>query len=163
MNEMHVALASRLEQVLVDLERIVSRAEMQMAKALQTNDDSYLDAVALNLHGFYTGVERAFEDIAQTMSESLPSGPNWHQKLLLQMASKFPGKRPQVIAVQTRYCLDEYRQFRHVVRNVYTFNLYGSRLKELAEGVRDCFTAVSTDLSQFMQFLHQLGNENDTV
>ncbi len=160
MNETYVALASRLEQMLIDLERVVNRIEMQIQKALKTNDDSYLDATALNLHGFYAGVEHTFEDIAQTISESLPSGPNWHQKLLLQMSADVSGKRPPVISTQTRYCLDDYRQFRHVVRNVYTFNLRGSRLKELAEEARDCFTAVSTDLSQFIQFLHQLGKDN---
>ncbi len=158
MNEAYNSLASRLEQTLVDLERVIARVEMQMKKALTTDDDAYLDAAALNLHGFYAGVERAFEDIAQTMEQSLPTGSRWHQNLLLQMGAEIPGKRPSVISRSTRDCLDEYRQFRHVVRNVYTFNLRGSRLKELAQGVGACFTAVSTDLSHFIQFLRQLGD-----
>lgn len=61
---------------------------------------------------------------------------------------------------ETYRCLSEYRRFRHVVRNVYTFNLRGSRLKELAEG-GDCFTAVSTNLSHFIQFLQQLSTNDD--
>lgn len=152
----YVSLAARLEQTLIDLKRVMTRVESQMKKALSTDDDAYLDAAALNLHGFYAGIERAFEDIAQTIEQSLPSGSRWHQNLLLQMGAEIPGKRPSVISRQTRDCLDEYRQFRHVVRNVYAFNLRGSRLKELAEGVGDCFTAVSTDLSHFIQFLQQL-------
>lgn len=156
MNEAYNSLASRLEQTLADLERVVARVDVQMKKALTTNDDAYLDAVALNLHGFYAGVERAFEDIAQTVEQSLPSGPRWHQNLLLQMGAEIPEIRPSVISRSTRDCLDEYRQFRHIVRNVYTFNLRGSRLKVLAEEVGDCFTAVSTDLNRFIQFLRQL-------
>lgn len=154
------SLAGRLEQTLIDLKRVTARVEAQMKKALSTDDDAYLDAAALNLHGFYAGVERAFEDIAQTIEQSLPSGSRWHQNLLLQMGAEIPGKRPSVISHQTRDCLDEYSQFRHIVRNVYTFNLRGSRLKELAEGVGDCFTAVSADLSHFIQFLQQLSADD---
>lgn len=159
MNEAYNSLASRLEQTLADLERVVTRVDGQMKKALTTNDDAYLDAVALNLHGFYAGVERAFEDIAQTVEQSLPSGPRWHQNLLLQMGAEIPEIRPSVISRSTRDCLDEYRQFRHIVRNMYTFNLRGSRLRELAEEVGDCFTAVSTDLNRFIQFLRQLATD----
>jgi len=53
MNEAYNSLASRLEQTLVDLERVIARVEMQMKKAVTTDDDAYLDAAALNLHGFY--------------------------------------------------------------------------------------------------------------
>ena len=87
MSDKYVALASRIEQTLINMDSVVSRAEVQMRKAPITNDDSYVDSAALNVHGFYVGVERTLEDIAQTMSESLPSGSYWHQKLLLQMSS----------------------------------------------------------------------------
>lgn len=154
------SLASRLEQVLIDLAHVTQRIETQLQKATTTDDDAYLDAVALNLHGFYAGIEHAFEDVAQTVEQSLPAGSRWRQNLLLQMSAEIPGKRPSLISRQTRDCLDEYRQFRHVVRNVYTFNLRGSRLQELAAEVGACFTAVSTDLSRFIEFLRQL-NAND--
>ena len=157
----YTALAGRIEQTLLDLERVVVRLERQMKMAAQTGDDAYLDAAALNLHGFYAGIERTFEDIAQTMKESLPSGPNWHQNLLLQMAASQPNLRPSVISTETRYCLDEYRQFRHIVRNVYTFNFRSSSLGVLAHDVRNCLTAVSNDLANFIQFLTQLAADND--
>lgn len=156
MSSEYKALAGRLEQVLLDLERVVTRTETQMQQALTTNDDAYLDAVALNLHGFYAGVEHALEDIAQTMAETLPAGAHWHQNLLLQMSSNIAGIRPQVIAVQTRYCLDEYRQFRHIVRNVYTFNFRSPSIQGLVAGLRACLNAVTADFQQFAEFLHQL-------
>jgi len=50
----------------------------------------------------------------------MPAGEHWHQLLLEQMASEIGGVRPAVISDATRQALDEYRGFRHVVRNVYT-------------------------------------------
>ncbi len=156
MSNEYKALAGRLEQVLLDLERVVTRTEKQMQQALTTNDDAYLDATALNLHGFYAGIEHALEDIAQTMSETLPLGAHWHQNLLLQMSSEIAGVRPRVITTQTRYCLDEYRQFRHIVRNVYTFNFRSPSIQGLVTGIRACLNAVTDDFRQFTQFLTQL-------
>lgn len=161
MNDMNAALASRIEQTLLDLERVVARTERQMKMAQQTNDDAYFDAAALNLHGFYAGIERTLEDIAQTMGETLPTGSRWHQNLLLQMSASQPDLRIAVLSTETRYCLGEYLQFRHVVRNVYTFNFRSSSLSVLARDVRSCFEAVSTDFTNFVQFLYQLNGDDD--
>lgn len=114
------ALSGRITTSLQELQTVVKRIDELSQKAQRTNDDGYWDGVALNLHGFYSGVERIFEDIARTVDESVPSGPGWHADLLLQMASGIPNLRPEVIRPEARSCLDEYRGFRHVVRNVYT-------------------------------------------
>lgn len=159
MNPSHKALGGRISQTLLDLDQVVSRAEFLMNKAKQTGDDGYLDGVALNLHGFYTGVERILEDIARTMEKSVPSGANWHQELLLQMSACMKSIRPAVISRETRHCLDEYRGFRHVVRNVYTFNLKFSRLQELTEQLRECCKSVQSDLEKFMSFLEQVAED----
>jgi len=49
-----------------------------------------LDGVALNLHGFYAGLERLFELIAAIVDGTVPQGANWHQILLEQMATEAP-------------------------------------------------------------------------
>ena len=85
----------------------------------KTGDDFYLDRVALNLHSFYTAIEKIFEMIADTVDQSKPLGENWDQALLQQMASEIKLIRPPVISKITRDELDDYRGFRHVVRNVY--------------------------------------------
>jgi hypothetical protein len=36
--------------------------------------DYYLDGVALNLHGIYSGCERIFTQIAQIIDDNLPHG-----------------------------------------------------------------------------------------
>ncbi len=115
--------------------------------------------MALNLHGFYSGVERIFEDIGRTVDESLPEGPDWHRKLLLQMSAEVEHVRPAVVSRMTRLCLDEYRAFCHVLRNVYAFSLRPSRINELADELESCHVAVITDLERFMQFLESCADD----
>ena len=142
------------------MEKVVIRAQSLMDKAQRTGDDGYLDGVALNLHGFYAGIEKIFEDIARTLEKDIPAGSGWHQDLLLQMTAEICPIRPPVISEDTRDCLDEYRGFRHLVRNVYTFNLHASRLQELTKGVQSCYEAVTSDLENFIEFLKELSNDN---
>ena len=158
MREEYNTLTSRVQQSLLDLEAVIDRTSLLMGKALKKNDDGYLDGVALNLHGFYTGVEQIFEDIARTIDRSLPSG--WHHDLLLQMSGELKSVRPPVISRETRHCLDEYRSFRHVVRNIYTFNLKSPRIQNLAEQLHDCYLEVKNDLDDFMLFLEKLGGND---
>ena len=69
--------------------------------------------------------------------------------------------RPAVISRETRRCLEEYRGFRHVVRNVYTFNLRSARLQELTGGLQDCYRAVARDLEDLSIFLEQLSASDE--
>jgi hypothetical protein len=152
----HLALASRVREALAELDPVVDRVLLLGDKAQQTGDEDYWDGVALNLHGFYTGVERIFEDIARTIDESVPVTAQWHRDLLLQMSAELNDVRPPVITRSTRHCLDEYRAFRHVVRNVYTYRLRVSRMQELVSELRHCLTLVSQDLEAFARFLEDL-------
>lgn len=156
MNAGYATLAGRIRQSMLDLKRVVVRAAGLMDKARTSGDDDYLDGVALNLHGFYAGVERVFEDIARTMEKTVPDGPEWHQDLLLQMSAEIVGVRPAVISLEARRCLEEYRGFRHVVRNVYTFNLRPARLQELTGGLHNCYQVATRDLEDLSIFLEQL-------
>jgi hypothetical protein len=152
----YASLAGRIRRSLLDLERVVIRASQLADKARARGDEDYLDGVALNLHGFYAGVERVFEDIARTMEKSIPDGSEWHRDLLMQMSADVASVRPTVVSVETSRCLEEYRGFRHIVRNVYTFNLRPARLEELTSGLRDCYQLVTNDLETFCIFLEQL-------
>lgn len=151
----YIALVGRIEKSLDDLARAVQRARLLAQKAQRTGDDGYWDGVALNLHGFYTGVEHIFEDIARTIDDHMPSGGDWHRRLLLQMAAEIPGTRPPVIEDRTFQCLDEYRAFRHLVRNIYTFNLKPERLQELVDQLPSCYESLRRDIGRFTDFLHQ--------
>jgi hypothetical protein len=150
------ALASRLRTEIIDLAGVVERAEYLLAKTQERHDDDYLDGAAFNLHGFYAGVERLFEEIAREVDSAVPAGPEWHRDLLIQMSAEVASTRPAVIGRQTRLCLDIYRGFRHVVRNVYTFQLRPTRIQELTAELRACYELVVRDVTAFCEFLERL-------
>jgi len=107
------------------IDKVINRALLAWTEAGKYPDTQslYLDSVALNLHGFYTGIERMFELIARHIDENFPSDKNWHKNLLKQMANNYKNFRPAVISQNIFFKLDEFRRFRHVVRNVYTTSL----------------------------------------
>lgn len=146
-------LSERIKQEVSELELVVSRLLAAWQRALQSGDDFYLDSVALNLHGLYSGIERIFERLAETLDGSLPKGENWHQALLIQMSKEVEGIRPAVISQQTLKSLDEYRGFRHVVRNVYTFHFDEAKLEKLVVGAKDSFSQIKTEILAFTDFL----------
>jgi hypothetical protein len=148
-------LAQRITEELVELAQVVQRAQEGWARTQQSSDDLYLDGVALNLHGFYAGLERLFELIATTIDGTLPQGANWHQMLLQQMAAEIPGVRPAVISEPGRENLDEYRGFRHIVRHVYTFRFDPARIQRLVEEAPAVLGRVRGELQAFADFLQQ--------
>jgi hypothetical protein len=146
-------LAVRIQSELIEIEQIVERAQRLLAKAIESGDEDYYDGVALNLHSFYTAIERILEDIAKEIDGAIPTGQNWHRSLLMQMAAEVPQIRPPVIQRSSRDCLDDYRGLRHVIRNVYSFNLKPVRLQELVTTLSDCYQSIASDLTHFCQFL----------
>lgn len=157
MNMKLLTLAGRIRGELSDIYRVVKRVPEAWQRAQQSNDDYYLDSVALNLHTFYSGLERIFELIASRVDESKPQGDHWHQDLLRQMAIEIPRVRPRVISPETRDRLEAYRGFRHVVRNVYTFNLNPLRIEPLVAELPATFASVESDIARFLQFLEAEG------
>ena len=123
MKETYLAVAGRIRREVQELATVVERVQRIWQQAGRSTDDYLVDATALNLHGFYAGIERLLEVIAGGIDQTKPLGAHWHQDLLRQMAAEMPGIRPAVLSPQTRDRLERYRGFRHVVRNVYTFNL----------------------------------------
>jgi len=149
-------LSGRLHAEVEELGRVVARAEALAAKAREKSDPDYLDGVCLNLHGFYAGAERIFEEIAREVDSAVPDGPEWHRDLLVQMSAEVPAVRPAVIDPDTRNCLDQYRGFRHVVRNVYAFQLKPSRIRELIDDLRGCYSGLVRNIDEFRAFLESV-------
>lgn len=65
------------------------------------------------------------------------------------MSAALPSLRPVVIQPTTRQWLDEYRRFRHVVRNVYSFDLQPDRVLALAENLSHYFNIFKQDFDAF--------------
>ncbi len=67
-------LIKRIHQELTEIQRVLTRIHDGWERARRSNDDLYIDGVALNLHGFYSGFERIFIQIAETVDDNLPRG-----------------------------------------------------------------------------------------
>jgi hypothetical protein len=158
-SEQLLRLARRIRNELDELRQVLDRVHEGWRRAQQSSDDFYLDGVALNLHGFYAGLERLFELIAAIVDGTVPQGANWHQVLLDQMSAESPPARPAVISDEVRQALDEYRGFRHIVRNVYTFKFDPAKMGRLVEGAPGMFSQVRAELLAFADFLEQRGQE----
>jgi len=161
MNSPYLVLASRMRQEIEDVAQTVQRAEAAMAAMEESSKygDLLLDSAALNLHDFYSGLERIFQHLAGGLDGSIPEGRDWHQELLCQMTVELPQIRPAVIGESTRRCLDEFLRFRHVVRNVYAFDFDRHRIESLVEKARPCFGLVRTEILAFADVLQQLAQD----
>jgi hypothetical protein len=154
-NERLYQLAARIRSELTEIERVLERIAEGWQRSKTSADDYYLDGVALNLHGFYSGLERIFELIATVIDGSKPTGQNWHQLLLRQMTEELSGVRPAVISHSTYDQLDQYRAFRHIVRNVYTFRFDPMKIERLVQKVPASFSQSRAELLAFADFLEQ--------
>lgn len=134
MNTDFIVLANRIRETVSELEQVIARVErgIRAAKRHQDDVDLYIDAIALNLHDFYSGLERVFRQIGSIIDRSTPASEGWHRDLLNQMCLDLPMIRPRVLSEQTCAALEDFLRFRHVVRNVYAFRLDGDRVNQLA-------------------------------
>ena len=152
-------LAKRIHTELADLEQVVARCERALARAKTTSDELYLDSVALNLEGFYSGLERLLQLIAATIDGKVPQGAEWHKELLEQMSEEMSGQRPAVLSENARTMLERYRGLRHVVRVIYTFRLEPEKLEEHTQALRPTYVVVKTDLDAFAGLLERRSKE----
>jgi len=147
-------LITRIEIEIEELKAILAKTELFIQQYQLTTDILYQDAlgsaIALNLHGFYTGVERIFIAIAQNIDLWQPNREQWHRELLEQMSVDIPAVRPRIISESTRDKLDELRRFRHVVRNIYAYRLETKRVIELATRLHICNQEFSLELEKFI-------------
>lgn len=161
MIQAYLALITRIHQELKDLENVVARAErgIQAARQRPEDQDLYIDSAALNLHDFYAGLERVFQQISSTVDGTMPGRQNWHQALLQQMQADLPESRPPVLSVEVAEMLDEFLRFRHVVRNIYAFQFDPERIARLVSQMRPALTHVQADLLRFVSFLQQVAKD----
>ncbi|MBW1791008.1 MAG: antitoxin [Deltaproteobacteria bacterium] len=165
MNDIYEEIVDRIRGQVTDLEQLVQRVLMAWSHSKRSQDDEgiSLDSVALNLHGFYSGLERLFELISRHVDQSVPAGEIWHRDLLQQMCQEIPNVRPAVISSGTISSLDELRRFRHLVRNVYTFNLVPGKMESLVLDLPELWSKVKAELLAFADFLSELAGETKTI
>lgn len=150
------SVAARVRQEVPELDRVAQRASRAWAESSRDPDDLFVDAAALNIHGFYAGLERIFTLVAERIDASLPGGPNWHQDLLRQMTAEMPGVRAAVLSPDLFPALDRYRGFRHVVRNVYAYVLDPRLVAVLVDDLPDTNEQVRVQLEAFADALEAI-------
>jgi hypothetical protein len=115
------------------------------------------ESVALKLHNFYTGCERIFRRISDDLNGGVPTSPDWHKRLLHRMTLEIKGIRPPVLSGKTEKMLTEFLGFRHIVRNIYGFQIDSERLSTLVEKFPTTFSETQKDIKAFTGFLKNMG------
>lgn len=159
----YAVLAGRIRQDVDHIERVVERVErsVQARRQHPAEQDLLLDSAALNLHDFYSGLERIFTHIATNVDQSVPTGSDWHRELPRQMTVEIPGLRPPVLDTRAAGNVEEFLRFRHVVRHIYAFELDPERIERLAGRLRPTFHDVRTALLAHATYLEGLAIGGD--
>ena len=159
MTESYLAVAGRIRREVEQIEDVVDRAQAIWADVDPNRPaDHRIDAVALNLHGFYAGLERVFKIVAERIDQTVPEGGSWHQELLEQMNTELNGVRPSVLSDDARKKLDRYRGFRHVVRNAHAFEFDPEQIDLLIKRLPDTADLVFRDLRSFADTLDRMAS-----
>jgi len=150
-------LAADIENELQHLTRL--EAEIRQVQEEIQHDPAraslFYENLALKLHNFYTGCERILRLVAAELNGALPSSYDWHRRLLERMSAEREG-RPAVLAPQTAQRLEEYLAFRHVVRNVYGFELDPQRIKQLVTAYPSVWHLFEVEVRSFVKWLRAL-------
>jgi hypothetical protein len=112
--------------------------------------------LALKLHNFYTGCERIFKIIGSELNHALPSNYDWHKRLLQRMSLEKEGQRPAVISEELHQELRDFLGFRHVVRNIYGYELDSERIDRLLDKYPPTWEKFKTELTNFIAWMRQL-------
>ncbi|MCS4138401.1 hypothetical protein GGQ13_001835 [Salinibacter ruber] len=159
MTESYLAVAGRIRREVEQIEDVVDRAQAIWADVDPNRPaDHRIDAVALNLHGFYAGLERVFKIVAERIDQTVSEGGSWHQELLGQMNAELNGVRPPVLSNEARKRLDRYRGFRHVVRNAHAFEFDLEQIDLLVKRLPDTADLVFKDLRAFTGTLDRMAS-----
>ncbi|NJL48860.1 MAG: hypothetical protein HC929_17045 [Leptolyngbyaceae cyanobacterium SM2_5_2] len=153
-------LAADIEMELSCLERLelsIDQVNAAIAQEPQRSELFY-ENLALKLHNFYTSCEKILQLIATELNGGLLAGSDWHKRLLDRMATEREG-RPAVLRSATAAALREFLGFRHVVRNLYGYELDSERVARLVEKYPHVWQHTAQDYRTFVACLQALARE----
>ena len=84
------ALVDRFKGEICDLDSLAKRIKRawRFAQSSPAEQDMFLDSVALGLHGFYSGLESLFVQVARHLDGNMPEGEGWHAALIAVKGSR---------------------------------------------------------------------------
>lgn len=158
MTVQYLLIRQYIEKELFNISQVVSRIfKVDQRISANTEDrDFFIGDLALELHSFYSGLEKIWERIANDLDKNPPTSKAWHKDLLLQMEMSIPELRPQVLSKITVESIQEYLEFRHLVRNLYSYNFDYNKMSKLVEQLPMVFKQIQSDLAKFMAFLEEV-------
>ena len=114
-----------------------------------------VDAAALRLQSYYTGMERCFTQIVRVFNGAPPEGHDWHRRLLERMALDTP-QRPALLDHGTAEAMAELLRFRHVVRHLYAYELRPEQVHRLVSLAVSSWPQLSNQLLAFEAWCRQM-------
>lgn len=152
--------ANQILEIIKDIDNDLSRMN-QLEKEIKETYEKIseypelktilFESLALKLHNFYTGCERIFQIIADELNGGKPSSFDWHRRMANEQCD-----RPCVITKNTAKQLKDYLGFRHIVRNIYGFELDIERLEILVKNYFHVWHNFREDINNFLDWLRQL-------
>ncbi|MBS3766447.1 hypothetical protein KGY71_08015 [Candidatus Bipolaricaulota bacterium] len=139
-----------------NLSDLVNELETLSEKIEDEPTAAELRAAGSILHDFYTGLEKVFRLIAVEIDGNMPSGEDWHKRLLDRMAVEVEDLRPPVIDGSLKEKLSEYLRFRHLFRHIYGFELNWDRCRPLVRKLPEIHSDLSRSLDKFEDFLREI-------
>jgi len=139
----------RLQSQVESLGRLHQRWQREGA------DGERVDAAALRLQSFSTGIERCLLQIVRVLNGSTPEGTDWHRRLLDRL-TQATDLRPAVLSDVTARDLRELLAFRHLVRHRYADDLDPELVRRRLEGVLELWPRWLRDLDLFDRWLVEL-------
>ncbi len=77
------------------------------------------------------------------------------------MTQEVLGVRPAVVACGRLPRLDELRRFRHLVRNVYTFNLVPEKVAPIIAGLSELWIPLKDELLAFAEYTAHINEQQE--
>jgi hypothetical protein len=157
-------LAGDIEAELVKLARLEGQIQYVQNEIEQAPQyaELFYENLGLKFHNFYTGCERIFSLIVVEMNGGVPNKADWHRRLLDRM-KEARGERRAVITTETAQLIQDFLAFRHVVRNIYGFELDTERLEKLLQKYPQAWHQFERDIQIFVEWLNELAISLDEI
>lgn len=111
-------------------------------KSLSELSKLELAGVAALIHNFYNGIENVIKQLFQAKHFNIPTGPSWHQNLLLAAAKE------NIISEKLADQFKEYLAFRHFFTHGYALDLNYLRIEPLIINISKSFKDFKTEIDK---------------